>query len=211
MGRYLSEEDDEELKLRSISSLSLKLLSDLIEKYGLEAIQILILIAEKFMLDYDESQSNKIIDNFFENINFSDFKSSLSSDFDKDKLMYFFKTSNFETSHIDQTWKKKEVSLLLLGTFSEDIIVFQTKYNSTFNLATLIQNLMNLIDNPKSKNILRARVLWCISKFCEILGVKHKELFVPLFAKSSRCLSEQYEVPVRLVAAKSLSLSEKIY
>ena len=194
------------MKLRTIPALSLKLISDLIEKYGEEAIQILILIAEKFMLDYDEHQSNKVIDTFFENINFADFKSSIAADFDKDKLMYFFKTSNFETSHIDQTWKKKEVSLLLLGSFSEDIIVFQTKYNSTFNLGTLIQNLMNLIDNPKSKNILRARVLWCISKFCEILGVKHKELFVPLFENASRCISEQYDVPVRIVAAKSLAL-----
>ncbi len=192
--------------MRTINSLALKLISDLIEKYGEEAIQILIVIAEKFMMDYDENQSNKIINSFFENINFSDFKSSLNTDFDKDKLMFFFKTSNFETSHIDQTWKKKEVSLLLLGSFSEDIIVFQTKYNSTFNLSALIQNLMNVIDSPKSKNILRARVLWCITKFCEILGVKHKELFLPLFENASKCLYEEYEVPVRLIATKSVAL-----
>ena len=204
--KYLSEEEDEELKLRNIPSLSLKLVSDLIEKYGEEAVQILIVLAEKFMMDYDESQSNKMIDNFFENLNFSDFKTSLNTDFDKEKLMFFFKTSNFETSHIDQTWKKKEVSLLLLGSFSEDIIVFQTKYNSSFNLSALIQNLMNVIDNPKSRNILRARVLWCITKFCEILGVKHKELFLPLFENASKCLSEDFELPVRLVATKSVAL-----
>lgn len=207
MNKYLSEEEDEDLKLRTINHLALKLLSELIEKYGEEAIQILIVIAEKFMMDYDENQSHKIIDNFFDNINFADFKTNLNtSDFDKDKLMFFFKTSNFETSHIDQTWKKKEVALLLLGSFSEDIIVFQTKYNSTFNLAALIQNLLNVIDNPISKNILKARVLWCISKFCEILGVKHRELFIPLFENASKCISEYYDVPVRIIAAKSVSL-----
>lgn len=179
-------------------------MSDLIEKYGEETTQIIIVIAEKFMMNYDENKSNKMIDSFFDKLNFSDFKATL--DLDKEKLMYFFKTSNFETLHTDQAWKKKEASLLLLGSFSEDIIVFQTKYNSTFNLTTLIQNLMGLIDNEQMKNILKARALWCITKFCEILGIKHREMFIPLFEIASKCLGEIYELPVRLIAVKSLIL-----
>lgn len=207
MNSYISnDDDDEDIKTYNIQMLSLKLLSDLIGKYGEDTTQILIVVAEKFMMNYDETQSNKVIDSFFDKLNFSDFKAGLTLDFDKDRLMYFFKTSNFETTHIDQAWKKKEASLLILGSFSEDIIVFQTKYNSAFNLSTLIHNLMGLIDNEKAKSILKARALWCIMKFCEILGVRHRELFLPLFDTASKCLGETCQLPVRLVAVKSISL-----
>ena len=53
----------------------LKLISELIEKYGEETIQILIVIAEKLMVDFDETRSLKLSDSFFERLNFSDFKS----------------------------------------------------------------------------------------------------------------------------------------
>lgn len=45
-------------------------------------------------------------------------------DFTKEKLFNLVKTSNFDSSHEDHAWKKREVGLLLLGSFSNDIIGF---------------------------------------------------------------------------------------
>lgn len=45
-------------------------------------------------------------------------------DFTKDKLMEFVKTSNFDCNLVQNAWKKREVGLLLLGSFSDDIIDF---------------------------------------------------------------------------------------
>ena len=121
-------------------------------------------------------------------------------------MHFFFKSSNFDSHLQKDSWKKQEVSLLLLGAFSDDIIVFQTKYNSAFNLAALVQNLMGVIENKDSHPILKARVLWTISKFSEILGVKHRELFLPLFALASRCMEKRNEINVKIMACKSVAL-----
>ena len=40
------------------------------------------------------------------------------------------------------TEKRKEAGYLLLGNFSEDIIVFQSKHNSTFDIRKCIQNIL---------------------------------------------------------------------
>lgn len=45
-------------------------------------------------------------------------------DFNKEKLMQYIKGSNFDSSHIDHGWKKREVGLLLLGSFATDIVYF---------------------------------------------------------------------------------------
>ena len=46
------------------------------------------------------------------------------NDFNIEKLLEFVKTSNFDCSLESHCWKKKEVGLLLLGNFSDDIIDF---------------------------------------------------------------------------------------
>jgi len=68
-------------------------------------------------------------------------------DFNKDKLMQFVKTSSYDCNHPDHSWKKREVGLQILGSFSNDIIFFQTKHNSSFNFTSLIQNLVLEIEN----------------------------------------------------------------
>ena len=56
--------------------------------------------------------------------------------------MEFVKTSNFDCNLADHAWKKREVGLLLLGSFSDDIIDFQCKHTSSFDISSLIQNLI---------------------------------------------------------------------
>lgn len=199
-------DDEDEANMRSMRTITLKVISELIEKHGDEAIQALIVIAEKFMMNYDEQHTVSTVQEFLQKQTLDQKTLASLMDFDKEKLMYFVRTSNFDCEHPDHAWKKREVALLVLGSFSEDIIVFQTKHSSTFDLALLIQNLMYEMDNPLTPPILRARTLWTVTKFCEIVGVKHKELFVPLLKISILCLSPANEIPVRLIAAKSASL-----
>lgn len=42
--------------------------------------------------------------------------------------MLYVKNSNFDCEHADHVWKKREVGLLLLGYFSDDIIYFTSKH-----------------------------------------------------------------------------------
>lgn len=68
--------------------------------------------------------------------------------------MHYVKTSNFESKHPDHVWKRREVGLLLLGDFANDIIFFTSKHESTFEISNLIKNLMFEIEDEKCIPIL---------------------------------------------------------
>ena len=46
--------------------------------------------------------------------------------------------------------KRKEAGYLLLGNFSEDIIVFQSKHNSTFDIKKCIHNILVELNRKES-------------------------------------------------------------
>ena len=46
--------------------------------------------------------------------------------------------------------KRKEVGYLLLGNFSEDIIVFQSKHQSTFDIRKCMQNIIVELQREES-------------------------------------------------------------
>ncbi len=73
--------------------------------------------------------------------------------FDAEKLASFIKTSHFDVDSIDSPWKKREIGLLLLGNFSEDIIAYQTSKNSNFNLTKLLESLVKDIESGKCKGV----------------------------------------------------------
>ena len=74
----------------------------------------------------------------------------MGADFTKDKLMEFVKGSSFDCTLAENIWKKREVGLFLLGSFSDDIIDFQYKHTSSFDLSSLIQNLIADIQSQAS-------------------------------------------------------------
>jgi len=43
-------------------------------------------------------------------------------------------------------WKKKEVGLILLGSFSNDIIVYETKSESEFDIEELLVSLVKDVE-----------------------------------------------------------------
>lgn len=90
------------------------------------------------MMNYDEKHTTQVIQGFYDKSSVADMKMGAQFDFSKEKLMEFVRTSNFDSSLPQHAWKKREVGLLLLGSFSDDIIDFQYKHTSSFDITSLI-------------------------------------------------------------------------
>lgn len=58
-------------------------------------------------MNYDETHTNTFMQGFVEKISGNEFKYSQMMDFNKEKLMQYIKTSNFDSLHIDHGWKKR--------------------------------------------------------------------------------------------------------
>ncbi|EGR32294.1 hypothetical protein IMG5_089160 [Ichthyophthirius multifiliis] len=200
--QFVSDDEDEQ-NMRSIRNLALQLIFQLIDKFGDITIQALMIVAEKFMMNFDEAHSTQIIKSQFEKMGTKEIK---LNDFNNEKLMEFVKTSNFDCGLDEHAWKKKEIGLLLLGNFSDDIIDFQYKHSSSFNINTLIKNLIVDIDNQNTISILVAKSIWCVSRFSEIIASKNNELFLPLFKVCTERISSRNEFPVRLTATKAIGM-----
>lgn len=48
----------------------------------------------------------------------------------------------YTSKHVKHSWKRREVGMLMLGQFSDDISMYATK-NQKFNLMTLIGNILS--------------------------------------------------------------------
>ncbi|KAL4481460.1 hypothetical protein ABPG74_007549 [Tetrahymena malaccensis] len=199
-------DDEDEANMKSLRALAHNLIFQLIEKFQDQTTQALMIVAEKFMTNQDQAQTVQVIQEFYDKGLASEIKMGQSFDFTKERLMEFIKTSNFDCNLPDHAWKKREVGLLLLGSFSDDIIDFQYKHTSSFDISSLIQNLISDIQIPNSNPILIAKSLWCVTRFSEVIAQKHTELFLPLFKVAMSCLSNNHQFPVRLTAVKSIGV-----
>jgi hypothetical protein len=197
-------EDENEWDMGSIRNALTKLISSLIESQGDDATQAVIIIAEKFLLNLKEESTHGFLQVVLDKLNSNQFKSL--QDFDAEKLLNFIKTSHYDSEIPDSVWKKKETGLLLLGTFSEDIIALQAKPGSNFDIATLLQNLLTEIGSTNSNPVLKGRTLWCVSKFADLIQSNKKDIFLPLFKITASCLDKSNYLPVRLCAARALRI-----
>lgn len=196
-------DDDDEANMRSQRNLIHTLLFQLIERFGDQATQALMIIAEKFMMNHDESHTTAVISAFYEKLSNDDLK---PLDFSKEKLLEFVRSSSFDCTLPEHAWKKREVGLLLLGSYSDDIIDFQYKHTSSFDITLLIKNLIADVESLNAIPILVAKSLWCVSRFAEIIASKSTALFLPLFKVAATCLHSKHEFPVRLTASKAIGM-----
>ncbi|KAL4462226.1 hypothetical protein ABPG72_018824, partial [Tetrahymena utriculariae] len=199
-------DDEDEANMKSLRALANNLIFQLIEKFQDQTTQALMIVAEKFMTNQDQADTVQVIQELYDKGLGSEIKMGQNFDFTKERLMEFIKTSNFDCTLPDHAWKKREVGLLLLGSFSTDIIDFQNKHTSSFDISSLIQNLISDIQIPNSNPILIAKSLWCVTRFSEVIAQKHTELFLPLFKVALSCLSNIHQFPVRLTAVKSIGV-----
>ena len=137
--------------MQSLRNSSLKVISMLIEKYRDDATQAIAIVAEKFLTNTKEESTYAFVDALVGKLNQAETKAASMIDFDAEKLKSLIKTSYFDVDTIDAPWKKREIGLLLLGEFSEDIIAYSTSKTSNFNLNNLLESLVKDIENGESK------------------------------------------------------------
>ncbi len=137
--------------MQSLRNSALKVISTLIENYKDEATQSIMIVADKFLSNVKEESTYGFVEALLSKINLTETKAASMINFDAEKLASLIKTSHFEVDSLDSPWKKREIGLLLLGTFSEDIIAFQTSKNANFNITQLLESLVKDIESGNCK------------------------------------------------------------
>ncbi len=100
------------------------------------------MVSEKFLLDHPEKQTTGMITDIYEKLGIY---SKLQFSLDKEKLNNLVRLSSVELGLRGETWRKVEAALTVLGRFSEDIIVFQSKVQSAFDIQSFVTGLMKHI------------------------------------------------------------------
>ena len=122
-------EDKDEINVVDIRRGVINCIKNLIENFSDdEATHAIMVVSEKFLTNMKEEEVYGFFKDAFEKLSIGgDQKSSVLQDFDSEKLLSLIKTSHFEAEHPSHRWKKKEIGLLLMGSFAEDIVTFLTK------------------------------------------------------------------------------------
>lgn len=82
------------------------------------------IVSENFMMNKDVAYTVNTITELLKKVSNNDLKVANQLDINKEKLLRFVQTSHWDSANENHWWKKKEVALLLLGSFSNDIIFF---------------------------------------------------------------------------------------
>eukprot|EP01017_Pseudomicrothorax_dubius_P041109 TRINITY_DN6546_c0_g2_i5.p1 TRINITY_DN6546_c0_g2~~TRINITY_DN6546_c0_g2_i5.p1 ORF type:complete len:631 (-),score=169.14 TRINITY_DN6546_c0_g2_i5:1645-3537(-) len=175
--QFINNEEDES-NMRSIRNSGLKLISELINSYEDDTLPVLMLIVDKFLQGDDEDTAvahlRAVIDEFA--ANGGQGRDVAGLNIDRDYLLEAARTSTFNVESQIHVWKKRETGLLILGAFAEDIVVYQARSNENFDLTRLISNVVRDLEAKETLPVLRGRALWCISRFSEVISLKHKDL-----------------------------------
>eukprot|EP01017_Pseudomicrothorax_dubius_P030707 TRINITY_DN3852_c0_g2_i2.p1 TRINITY_DN3852_c0_g2~~TRINITY_DN3852_c0_g2_i2.p1 ORF type:complete len:1056 (-),score=282.50 TRINITY_DN3852_c0_g2_i2:43-3210(-) len=200
--------DEDESSMRSIRTAGLKVVSELIDKYPDETLPALMPIIDKFLQGLDEETTLTHARALTEELaaNASKRRSASGFSLDQEFLTEVSRTSTFNLESEVHLLKKREAGLTILGSFSEDIIVFQARSNENFDLTKLVEVIVkDLQVGGAAPAVLRGRALWCIGRFSEVISLKHKEAFLPLFALAVNNLNGNESLPIRLAACKSVA------
>lgn len=101
------------------------------------------------------------------------------------------------------------MALSILGRFSEDIIVFQSKQQGVFDIESFVRGLLKQfeIDEHNIETFtLKGQSLYCLTRFTEIISIKYRGLFCDLVAACSSCAQELYPIAVRVATCKILTI-----
>lgn len=135
-------DDKDESNVHDIRRKVLSCLSDLIENFSEEATQAIMVVSEKFLTNMKEEEVYGFLKDVFEKLRLTESKSPVLQDFDSEKLVSLVKTSHFEGEHPHHKWKKREIGLILMGSFAEDIVTFLTKKMHNYDMAKLVDRLV---------------------------------------------------------------------
>jgi len=104
-----------------------------------------------------------------------------------------------------ETWRKVEAGLLVLGRFSEDVIVFQSKQTGAFDIESFVRGIVRQIREEDYYSLLKGQSLYCLTRFTEIISIKFRSLFPELLASALCCNLEGAPLSLRTIACKATS------
>lgn len=129
----------------------LGILNELIEKFGDMAIQAILVASEKFLLNLPQTSTLVTFQAILNAVIDSESLPSVSGGLfeSEDKLLGLAKLSGVDVrAQLEvsgESWHKVETALLVLGRFSEDVIVFQSKQAGSFDIEAFVQGIVRQV------------------------------------------------------------------
>lgn len=181
-------------------NVGLKLISSFIESFGHNYMKILLTLIDQLLLnrDYFSLQLKALDESFCSLQSTTDFAESAKFV----DLKAVFMSSAFDSERL--VWKRKEVAFLLLGSFSEDVLEFQSA-TPGFDPSTLVRSVLGELRGAEER-ILEARGLWCLSRLVGTQEESQAGILEELMTLSYNALRQAKHVALKLVAAKACSL-----
>ena len=132
---FIHEKDEDIYKQRSIRNSCLDLISSLIEVFGDDAVQTVLLIIESLLATPSQESDNQST------------KSGSSGKSSMDEVNIFDQA--YMSANKKHEWKRKEVAIFLLGSFAEDISMFRLR-NPTYDLKKVVSSIITDINFDKA-------------------------------------------------------------
>ena len=190
-------EDDPEEGWRSARIAALKLVSDIIEIFEDSAVNAILQVISNVLHEINSGVVNLLQSSYPE-----------MQEIVKDINLQLEMISR--SYSINYSWKMREAVVLLMGSLSKDIILFNAKARKQGKNQIDIGNVLYQVilkDLRNSKDLLRGRALWCIGKLSELIEAVH---CLDIFIEASSCMRSK-SVAVKLSACYALyRLSQKI-
>ena len=190
-------EDDAEEGWKSARLSAVKLVSDIIEIWSDQGIAQILHVLENALNSLSNGNLNLLDSNFAE---MKEVVVRTNGVLDKVARHYYSEFS----------WKMREVVVLVFGSLSKDILMFNTKARKQgTNLIEVTGVLHSVVlkDLRNSQEILTGRALWCIGKVTDLLDSAQ---CLEIFIESCSCIRSR-SVAVKLSACYAFyKLSQKI-
>jgi hypothetical protein len=135
----------------TVRNKCLSILNEMIEKFGDFSIQAILVASEKFLLNLPEENTTSTLMMIAGSLADLASVSELSYGVYQSEAKF---ASLVRTSSVDiketlkvsgESWRKVEVALLVLGRFSEDIIVFQSKQTGAFDIESFVKGIVRQV------------------------------------------------------------------
>lgn len=194
----------------TVRNKCLSILNEMIEKFGDFAIQAILVASEKFLLNLPEENTTATLLMIASSLADLGTVRELSqgvfeSEAKFGALVRLSSVDVRETLRVGgEGWRKAEVALLVLGRFSEDIIVFQSKQTGAFDIESFVRGIVRQVREEEYYALLKGQSLYCLTRFTEIISIKYRPLFADLVLAAASCLPDC--LPLQLIACKALAI-----
>lgn len=190
-------EDDAEEGWRSSRIAAVKLVSDIIEIWADQGIGQILNVLSSVLETLNSGKINLL------GSSFAEMKEVVSlSNADLERLVKSYYT--------EYAWKMREVVVLVIGSLSKDILMFNTKAKKVGNRPIEIGGVLYSVilkDLKNSQEVLIGRALWCIGKITDLLD---NGQCLDIFVEICKFIHSQ-SVAVKLSACYAFyKLSQKI-